>query len=166
MKKPDVPVVFLEWPFDTTRAVTNMVYGGVLDRHPNIRFILSHGGGAVPFLAWRISILEYRQRDTVKKLRSLYDLMIKKQGPSTGMKLLKKMYYDTTAVTAQSSLTTLKELVGPSHIVLGTDLGAAPKLMASLVMNDLKSFDGFDEDDLKTIARKGAIELFPRLASV
>jgi predicted TIM-barrel fold metal-dependent hydrolase len=165
MKKPDVPVVHLEWPFDTTRAVANMVYSGVLDRCPDIRFILSHGGGAVPYLAWRISILEYRQRDKIKKLRSLYDLILRKQGPSTGMKLLKKMYYDTTAVTASSSLTTLKELVGPSHIVLGTDLGAAPKLMASLVLSDLKSFDGFDEEDLRIIARKGALELFPRLAS-
>lgn len=53
-----------------------------------------------------------------------------------------------------------------SHIVLGTDLGAAPRLMASLVLSDLKSFDGFDEDDLRTIARAGAIDLFPRLASV
>jgi predicted TIM-barrel fold metal-dependent hydrolase len=164
--KPDVPIVHIEWPFDTTRAVANMVYSGVLDRCPHIRFILSHGGGAVPYLAWRISILEYRQRDKIKKLRSLYDLILRKQGPAAGMKLLKKMYYDTTAVTASSSLTTLKELVGPSHIVLGTDLGAAPRLMASLVMSDLKSFDGFDDEDLRTIARKGALDLFPRLESV
>ncbi|MHA2004034.1 MAG: amidohydrolase family protein, partial [Candidatus Thorarchaeota archaeon] len=108
MRKPDVPIPFIEWPFDTTRAVANLVYGGVLDRYPNIRFILSHGGGVVPYMAWRISILEYRQRDKVKKLRSLYDLILRKQGPSTGMKLLKNMYYDTTAVTARSSLTTLK----------------------------------------------------------
>jgi predicted TIM-barrel fold metal-dependent hydrolase len=165
MRKPDVPIPFIEWPFDTTRAVANMVYSGVLDRNPNIRFILSHGGGVVPYMAWRISILEYRQRDKIKKLRSLYDLIIRKQGPSTGMKLLKNMYYDTTAVTASSSLTALKELLDPSHIVLGTDLGAAPKLMASLVLSDLKSFDGFDEEELRTIARKGALELFPRLAS-
>ncbi|UCE10998.1 MAG: amidohydrolase [Candidatus Thorarchaeota archaeon] len=166
MRKPDVPIPFIEWPFDTTRAVANMVYGGVLDRYPNIRFILSHGGGAVPYLAWRISILEYRQRDKVKKFRSLYDLILRKQGPSTGLKLLKKMYYDTTAVTTQSSLTTLKALLDPSHIVLGTDLGMAPKLMASLVLSDLKGFEGFGEEDLRAIARKGALELFPRLESV
>ncbi len=166
MRKPDVPVVHLEWPFDTTRAVANMVYSGTLDRNPRIRFILPHGGGAVPYLAWRISILEYRQRDKVKKMRSLYDLILRKQGPSAGMKLLKNMYYDTTAVTSQSSLRTLKELLDPSHIVLGTDLGAAPRLMASLVLSDLKSSDIFDEEDLRTIARKGASELFPRLVAM
>ncbi len=166
MIKPDVPVVHIEWPFDTTRAVANMVYSGALDRYKNIRFILSHGGGVVPYLAWRISILEYRQRDKVKMMRSLYDLIIRKQGPVTGLRLLQKMYYDTTAVTTPSSLSTLKELLDPSHIVLGTDLGAAPRLMASLVLSDLKSFDGFDEEYLRAIARKGALELFPRLASV
>ncbi|MHA3963218.1 MAG: amidohydrolase family protein [Candidatus Thorarchaeota archaeon SMTZ1-45] len=166
LKKPDVPVVHIEWPFDTTRAVANMVYSGVLDRNPNIKFILPHGGGAVPYLAWRISILEYRQRDKVKKLRSLYDLILRKQGPAAGLKLLKNMYYDTTAVTTPSSLRTLKELLDPSHIVLGTDLGAAPRLMALLVLSDLKSFDGFNEDDLRAIAREGALDLFPRLASV
>ncbi|MFW9808432.1 MAG: amidohydrolase family protein [Candidatus Thorarchaeota archaeon] len=163
MKKPDVPVVHIEWPFDTTRAVANMVYSGALDRYQKIRFILPHGGGAVPYLAWRISILEYRQRDKVKMIRSLYDLILRKQGPATGLRLLKNMYYDTTAVTAPSSLRTLKELLDPSHIVLGTDLGAAPRLMASLVLSDLKGSDVFDEEDLRAIARKGALELFPRL---
>ncbi len=166
MRKPDVPVVHIEWPFDTTRAVANMVYNGVLDRNPNIRFILPHGGGAVPYLAWRISILEYRQRDKVKKMRSLYDLILRKQGPAAGLRLLKNMYYDTTAVTTPSSLRTLMELLDLTHIVLGTDLGAAPRLMASLVLSDLKSFDGFSEDDLRTIARTGALDLFPRLSSV
>ncbi|MFC1917643.1 amidohydrolase family protein [Chloroflexota bacterium] len=166
MKKPDVPVVHIEWPFDTTRAVANMVYSGTLDRNPKIRFILAHGGGTVPYLAWRISILEYRQRDKVKKLRSLYDLILRKQGPATGLRLLKNMYYDTTAVTTPSSLRTLKELLDPSHIVLGTDLGVAPRLMASLVLNDLKSSDVFDDEDLRRIAREGALELFPRLAAV
>ncbi|NPD88340.1 MAG: amidohydrolase [Asgard group archaeon] len=166
MRKPDIPVVLIEWPFDTTRAVANMVYSGVLHRNPKIRFILPHGGGAVPYLAWRISILDYRQRDKVKILQSLYDLIIRKQGPATGLRLLKNMYYDTTAVTAPSSLRTLKELLDPSHIVLGTDLGAAPRLMGTLVLRDLKSFYDFDEETLRTIARKGALELFPRLASV
>lgn len=166
MRKPDIPVVHIEWPFDTTRAVANMIYNGVLDRNPNIRFILPHGGGVVPYLAWRIAILYYRQRIKTKKMSALYDLIIRKQGPSSGLKHLKNMYYDTTAVTTASSLRTLSELLEPTHIVLGTDLGAAPRLMASLVMNDLKTFFDSEEEVLRTIACKGALELFPRLESV
>ena len=166
MNKPEVLTLFIEWPFDTTRAVANMVYNGVLDRYPNIKFVLSHGGGAVPYLAWRISVLNYRQRNKTKVVQSAYDFMIRKHGPKAGLKLLKKMYYDTTAVSAPSSLRTLKELVDPSHIVLGTDLGMAPSLMASSILRDLRAFDGFDNDDLRKIANKGALELFPRLSSL
>lgn len=42
----------------------------------------------------------------------------------------------------------------------------APRLMDEPVLNDLKSFEVFDEDYLRTIARKGALELFPRLEAV
>jgi hypothetical protein len=93
-------------------------------------------------------------------------LILKKQGPEAGLKILRNMYYDTTAVTTPSSLMTLKTLVEPSHIVLGTDLGAAPKLMAQVVLHDLKEFNGFSEEDLRAIARKGALDLFPRLAAL
>lgn len=44
--------------FDTTRTITNMIYNGAMDRHKKIIFILSHTGGAVPFLAWMIALLE------------------------------------------------------------------------------------------------------------
>ena len=44
----------LEAPFETTRAITNLIYGGTLEHYPDIRFIWSHGGGTIPYLATRI----------------------------------------------------------------------------------------------------------------
>ena len=44
-----------EFTFDTTRCVTNLLYSGTLERYPSIRYILSHAGGTVPYLAWRIA---------------------------------------------------------------------------------------------------------------
>lgn len=52
----------IEAPFETTRAVTNLIYSGTTDRCPNIRYILSHGGGTVPYLAWRIALIKYATR--------------------------------------------------------------------------------------------------------
>ena len=49
-----VPDVILEFPHDTTRAVSSLLYSGALERFRNIRFILSHAGGTVPMLAGRI----------------------------------------------------------------------------------------------------------------
>ncbi|MHA1209849.1 MAG: hypothetical protein ACTSP1_14790 [Candidatus Freyarchaeota archaeon] len=49
----DVPNSLYEYTFDTTRAVTNLVYSGTVERN---RFIFSHAGGAIPFLARRVSL--------------------------------------------------------------------------------------------------------------
>ena len=50
------PGFMIEYPFDTTRAAVNLLFSGALERFPNIRFILSHAGGTLPFLAWRLSV--------------------------------------------------------------------------------------------------------------
>ena len=43
------PGFMIEYPFDTTRAAVNLLFSGALERFPNIRFILSHAGGTLPF---------------------------------------------------------------------------------------------------------------------
>src|SRR5215467_13524935 len=46
--KLDLPPFLIEFVFDTTRAVTNLLYSGTLDRCPEIHFIVAHAGGTVP----------------------------------------------------------------------------------------------------------------------
>ena len=50
------PDFMMEYLFDTTRAVVNLIFGGALERYPRIRFILPHAGGLVPYFAWRLSV--------------------------------------------------------------------------------------------------------------
>ena len=52
------PPFVVEYVFDTTRAIVNLVFTGTLKRCPDICFIVAHGGGAVPFLAQRIAMME------------------------------------------------------------------------------------------------------------
>jgi aminocarboxymuconate-semialdehyde decarboxylase len=42
------------WPFDTVIAMTCLIYGGVLDRFPNLRFITHHAGASIPFFEQRM----------------------------------------------------------------------------------------------------------------
>ena len=57
MKQLDilVPGYVLEYVFDTTRAAASLMFSGALDRFPDIRFILSHAGGTLPFVSWRVA---------------------------------------------------------------------------------------------------------------
>ena len=48
------PFFMMEYLFDTTRAVVNLMFGGALERYPRIRFILPHAGGLVPYFSWRL----------------------------------------------------------------------------------------------------------------
>jgi predicted TIM-barrel fold metal-dependent hydrolase len=52
----DRPRPMLEFIFDTTRTVSDLVFNGRLQRYPNIPWIFTHGGGALPLLAQRMEL--------------------------------------------------------------------------------------------------------------
>jgi 6-methylsalicylate decarboxylase len=57
---PQHPIWLYEFPFETTRAITNLIYSGVLERHPRIRWQFAHLGGTAPFISHRLASLPAR----------------------------------------------------------------------------------------------------------
>ena len=51
------PEAMMDVCFDTTRTVFSLIINGVTKNYPNVRFILAHAGGTVPYTAGRLSIL-------------------------------------------------------------------------------------------------------------
>ena len=104
------------FPFDTTLAVARLCYAGVFRELPNIRWILGHLGGAVPYLMERLDN-GYRDfaecRANIDELPSVY---------------LKRLYYDTVSFSS-AALTLARELVGADHMVMGSDY---PHLLGSI----------------------------------
>jgi predicted TIM-barrel fold metal-dependent hydrolase len=157
-----MPGAIVEAPFETTRTVANLIFTGVADRYPDIRYILAHGGGAIPYLAWRISLIRYLQENKRPAvIRAYYDFLVKR-GPHTGLEWMRKMYYDTALTTSPPALRALQEFVGPSKIVFGTDFPFAAHL-APFVVGDLERYDGFSEQEFAAINYLNARELFPRV---
>jgi predicted TIM-barrel fold metal-dependent hydrolase len=66
------PPFVVEYVFDTTRAIVNLIYTGTLQRCPDIRLIVAHGGGAVPFLAQRMAMMEGHRGAQERERRALY----------------------------------------------------------------------------------------------
>src|SRR5262245_23158747 len=54
---PDNPACLIEFPPDSTRTITSLLFSGTFFRCPDIRFIFSHAGGTLPFLANRIATI-------------------------------------------------------------------------------------------------------------
>ena len=159
--KLEIANSLIEAPFETTRAVTNLIHTGTVDRFPNIKYILSHGGGTIPYLAWRIALSKYAGKETKPSaLRTIYDFVIK-GGPESGLRILKNMYYDTALTSSPYALSALQELAGSSQIVFGSDLPFSEKV-ASIATKDLRRYAGFSEEDFKAIDYNNSLKLFPQ----
>ena len=66
--------MLIGWPYETTAAMARLVFSGVLERYPNIKFITHHCGAMVPFFAQRIGAWgrQWLSRSPVEYLRMFY----------------------------------------------------------------------------------------------
>lgn len=117
---------------DTTLAAAHLVFAGIPDRFPNIRFVLGHLGGAVPYLAERFD----RGYEAFERNRAHLTRF-----PS---EVLKGFYYDTVNFDP-ACLRLALEFAGPDHIVAGSDyphmIGSIPKMIACLRALDVSDTD-------------------------
>jgi predicted TIM-barrel fold metal-dependent hydrolase len=143
------PPFVVEYVFDTTRAIVNLIHTGTLERCPDIRFIVAHGGGTVPFLAQRIAMMEGHRgaknvTQVIPKLRSLH--------------------YEIASTTSEFALRSLQELADPEHILWGSDLPFVYGQRLKTEVKHWEHYDGFDAGARAAIERENARRLFPRLA--
>ncbi|HEV2664788.1 MAG TPA: amidohydrolase family protein, partial [Blastocatellia bacterium] len=111
------------FPFDTTLAVARMCYDGLLRDFPEIRWIIAHIGGAVPYLMERMDngFRDFAEcRVKIDQLPSVY---------------LKRLYYDTVTFSPYT-LNMARDLVGADHLVMGSDyphkLGSIDRAVSSI----------------------------------
>ncbi len=95
---------------DETAALGNLIFGGVLHRHPTLDVCISHGGGNIPFLAGRLAL--------AAKNRHTSPDWIREEGAFLNQ--LKLIWFDNH-VHQDASLRLLEEIVGNERQVLGTN---------------------------------------------
>jgi aminocarboxymuconate-semialdehyde decarboxylase len=98
-------------PLDSTIALHHLIFGGVLADHPNLKLVVSHGGGYLPAYSGRIDHAASARPDTCTCLRHM---------PTT---YLKRLYFDTIVYT-HHQLHYLVEQYGADHVLMGTDYPA------------------------------------------
>lgn len=143
---PDTPlskITFLyEFPFDTTRAVVSMLYQNVFTLYPNIRWLIAHAGGAVPFLAYRTSLLT----------------------PNDGRAAYSKLFYDTALSPAPSAMKSVRAVTDVSHILFATDWPFSAPLFVVPGNPAPQLGETFDAQELAMVERTNALEQFPKVA--
>ena len=113
--------------FDTTLAVARMCFDGMFREFPDIRWIVAHLGGAVPYLMER---MDNGWRD-FSECRAKIDEL-----PST---YLKRLYYDTVNFNPHM-LNMVRAMIGSDHMVMGSDY---PHLLGS-IERAVSSVEGLD----------------------
>lgn len=149
--------VLVQWPFETTLAVTRMIFEGVFDRHSGLQLLLAHGGGNLIFLKGR--------------LNSAYDATGWEADPYYRKNISKapgdyfrQIFFDTCSLSPESVDFTI-EIVGADRVMFGTDypfdIGDPEAKRALPALNRLadgpkeKIFHGNAEAVLKAVRRPG-----------
>lgn len=138
----------IEYATDTTRAIAQLLFSGSAARYPKIRFIFSHAGGTMPFLAQRfINAHRFSKGDAQANL------------PDGVLPALNRFYYDTAQAAHPYAMSSFRQVVQLSQLLFGTDF---PYVSAALTAKGLQGC-GFAEQELAGIYRGNAVRLFPRL---
>jgi len=134
---PLMPVLgnVLQFTFRTTMMIERMILKGMLEKYPNLRLCLSHGGGLLAFNIWRLDH-SYSLRADLKKVI-----------PDKPSEYLKKLYFDSI-VHSVAALQYLVQVVGADRVVVGTDYPMA--------MGDFESVSKVKQLDL-TDGERGKI---------
>ena len=122
--RKDVLDRVLAWPFDTSLAMARLVYGGVFERHPNIKFVTHHMGGMIPHFAGRIAAFAESTAEEYSRLG------LAETGPRlTGSALdhFRRFYNDCISNGSPEAVRVAIDFFGADHILFGTDFPFGPQ---------------------------------------
>lgn len=150
------PSGMTELVLDTTRALHNLLWNGTFGKFPNIRWIMPHGGGTVPFLVYRMGAMNNNPRVAAKL-----------PGGSVAS-ALRLLHYDVAECSAPGPLKCLMEIADSSRVMFGSDFPfSRHRTPADDVQSHIRAFeefDGWDAATRRSIESDNALRLFPRLA--
>jgi 6-methylsalicylate decarboxylase len=143
------PRPMIEFMFDTTRTVTNLIYSGTLDRCPDISWIIPHAGAALPALVGRIDSMRMIVPDQCNAAEPFATY-------------LGRFHYDVAGPRTDDSLRGLLGIANPSRIMYGSDWPFTPATGVARSLDALHGTAVFDAYQLDDIFRENARRLLPR----
>ena len=124
-----VPDAIMEYPFDTTRTIASLLYSGAFERYPDIRYLFTHGGGALPILGHRVARYAAIGKQIAQRVSG------------EPMEQIKRLYFDIVSVTQPGPFAALKAMVPTTQLLFGSDYPYWPpdvtaKGLAALGLSD------------------------------
>lgn len=145
---------FVEFPHDISRALASLTESGFIERYHRIRYILAYGGGTIPFIAARVTIVGMDVFGSFLKTMISY---IKRA------RAMRQMNYDLTATTDPYSLQALCSHTKTTHILMGSNYPWTPTAAFVRHRDQFRTFKELELPELETIESRNALNLIPSI---
>jgi 6-methylsalicylate decarboxylase len=166
---PSIQPSQLEFGFDSTRAVANLLLRQVDRRFPDIRFVFTHSATCVPCVlhklldrkplvdAYTAYIIDHGTppptQDLLAQLRA---------AEAEAHQRIRRLYFDTALSTAPPVLDALNAIVPTSHILLGTDFPFGQEIGLQYTLDGINSYPNYTDEDRAHILATNAANLLAR----
>ena len=140
-----MPYPFMEFFFDTTRAVLNLVINGTIQKYKNIKWIVPHAGAFLPIVS-----------DRVIPMKHIFDAT----GTLDIEGSLKSMYFDLAGQSMPKQLGNLRQLVDDTHLLYASDTPFTPMFASQKQKREMDDTLNAKLQDL--VYRKNPAVLFPK----
>jgi predicted TIM-barrel fold metal-dependent hydrolase len=144
---PDVEgaLVELSRALDTTRAVTDLIFSGVFARHPAIRWVFTHGGGALPLLVDRLE---------------LFQAGLVGRGGATVQELVSQLWFDMAGTPFPNQVPAVARAFGTGRMLYGSDYCWTPSPGITAQVASLDTAAQPQNDTWRTLTSRNASRLF------
>lgn len=140
----------MDFTHETTRTACSLIYSNTLSSYPNLKIILSHAGGTLPYISTRVANLTY-------------DACLSIKTPEQFTQEAKSFYIDLAASSYSGPVEYVEKWLGLGKTTYGSDF---PFIREETTMRELGFLDGWmskNGADGKAVMRETALDLFPRL---
>jgi predicted TIM-barrel fold metal-dependent hydrolase len=147
-----LPDSLIDFTADTTRAVAKLHYSGTFARTPNVKYIFSHAGGTIPYLATRFGIVDEMA------------IIPGQAGRGSAADAFRRLYWDTALSWRDPVLQMLRSVVGIDRVLYGSDFPYLRRDLAIAGHRQLARTEALSDAERKKVLGGTALTLLPRLA--
>lgn len=148
-----LPQPMFDYPHETGRAAMDLIIGNTLRSSPRCKIILSHAGGTLPYLIYRVAGMLPHTPMTIGKTTE--EILEEARG----------FYFDTAISSSPPTLDALFTFAKPGHVLFGTDFPNAPTEGIDYCTKQLESYE-MESKQRGEVYSEAALELFPRLKAL
>jgi len=149
-----LPDNLLDFPTDTNRAVAQMHYTNRFARTPHVKYIFSHAGGSIPYLAARFAIIDEM------------DFIAGAEERGSADDMFRRMHWDTALAASDPVFRMLRDVVGIDQVLYGTDFPYLRRDLAVRSKQQILQSSTVNAAEQSAVLGGNASRLLPRSAEM